>query len=114
MRPPKIVLPSDPARVCYFGESVLLPADRGPGIGVAFFAAREAQARRLGLAEAAFCAVDRAPDDPRRPADYVPLDGFWTRRGYTRQPGLAVTFSWRELGGTAEVANRLTFWTLRL
>jgi GNAT superfamily N-acetyltransferase len=104
----------DPAQVCYFGESVLLPAYRGQGIGVAFFAAREAQARHLGLAEAAFCAVDRAPDDPRRPQAHVPLDGFWSRRGYVKQPDLQVTFSWRELGGTAEVANRLTFWTRRL
>jgi GNAT superfamily N-acetyltransferase len=104
----------DPARICYLGESVLLPAYRGQGIGVAFFAAREAHARRLGLAEAAFCAVDRAPDDPRRPADHVPLDGFWARRGYAKQPHLQVTFSWQEVGITAEVANRLTFWTRRL
>jgi len=104
----------DPAQVCYFGESVLRPAYRGQGIGVAFFAAREAHARQLGLSEAAFCAVDRAPDDPRRPPDYVPLDGFWTRRGYVKQPDLHVTFSWQEVDATAEVANRLTFWTRRL
>lgn len=59
----------DPATVFYFGESVLLPAFRGQGIGHAFFQAREAHARALGgFALTAFCAVDRAADDPRRPA----------------------------------------------
>jgi len=35
--------------VFYFGESVLLPGYRGGGIGHAFFDAREARARELGL-----------------------------------------------------------------
>src|SRR3712207_124945 len=58
----------DPARFCYFGEAVLLPAYRGRGAGARFFADREAHARGLGLDFAAFCAVSRAPDDPRKPA----------------------------------------------
>lgn len=101
----------DPAAHCYFGESVLLPQYRGQGIGVAFLAAREAVAREAGLAVAAFCAVERAEDDPRRPPGHVPLDGFWRRRGYAHHPELACTFAWREVGGAAAVAHRLSFWT---
>ncbi len=101
----------DPAEHCYFGESVLLPAYRGQGIGVAFLAAREAVAREAGLRVATFCAVERAADDPRRPPGHVPLDGFWRRRGYAHHPGLACTFHWREVGGEAEVPHRLSFWT---
>src|SRR5690606_11697829 len=57
--------------VFYFGESVLLPAYRGLGVGHAFFDEREAHARRLGRFRfTAFCAVDRDPDDPRRPPGY--------------------------------------------
>ncbi|MFM8616725.1 MAG: GNAT family N-acetyltransferase, partial [Alphaproteobacteria bacterium] len=63
----------DAAKHCYFGESVLLPAYRGQGAGVRFFAEREAHARRLGLSIAAFCAVVRNENDPRRPRDYTPL-----------------------------------------
>lgn len=100
----------DPAIHCYFGESVLLPAWRGRGIGVAFLAAREAAAREAGLAVAAFCAVERPPDDPRRPPGHVPLDGFWRRRGYDHHPELACTFHWREVGGAEAVPHRLSFW----
>jgi GNAT superfamily N-acetyltransferase len=98
------------ADVFYFGESVVLPAYRGLGLGHAFFDAREAQARALGFATTAFCAVDRADDDPRRPADYRPNDAFWRKRGYARQPGMTVRLSWRKVGSDRETGNELTFW----
>jgi GNAT superfamily N-acetyltransferase len=104
----------EPARFCYFGESVLLPAYRGRGAGVRFFADREARARSLGLTEAAFCAVRRDPADPRRPAAYTPLDAFWRRRGYAQRPELTVIFDWKETGQTADSAHELVFWTKSL
>ncbi|HEV7415335.1 MAG TPA: GNAT family N-acetyltransferase [Tianweitania sediminis] len=94
----------------YFGESVLLPAYRGHGIGVAFFAEREAQARRLGLRYTTFCAVERPLDHPRRPADYVPLDDFWKKRGYRHHPELRTTFTWRDLDEARESPKPLSFW----
>jgi len=104
----------DPARVFYFGESVLLPAWRGRGIGHAFFDAREAHARALGrFAMTAFCAVDRAGDDPRRPAGHRDNDVFWRRRGYARQPGMTMHLRWEEVG-RGEVSHPLTFWTRAL
>lgn len=104
----------DPAAWCYFGESVLRPAWRGRGIGVAFFTAREAHARALSFDRACFCAVRRDPADPRRPIDYTPLDGFWAKRGYTPRPELTCVFSWREIGQSAETPHTLSFWTKRL
>ena len=56
---PFIAAGRDPADYFYFGESVLLPQYRGQGIGVKFFEGREAQAKRLGLPYATFCAVER-------------------------------------------------------
>ena len=100
----------DPARICYFGESVLLPAWRGRGIGVAFFTAREAHARALGLPASAFCAVVRNPSDRRRPTDYVPLDAFWRRRGYQPRPDISCVISWREVGDDRETPHSLAFW----
>lgn len=51
--------------VFYLGESVLLPAFRGHGIGHAFFDARETHARSLSrFTHTAFCAVDRSPTVP--------------------------------------------------
>ncbi len=102
----------DPARVFYFGESVLLPSLRGQGIGVRFFEHREAHACAVSDADlACFCAVERAPDDARRPADFVPLDSFWRKRGYAPMPGLACTMRWREVGCAEDVAHRLDFWS---
>lgn len=104
----------DPARVFYFGESVLMKGYRGQGIGVRFFLEREAHARWLGRFDwTCFCAVERAADHPRRPADYEPLDAFWRRRGYDRHPELRTTFSWKELDEERESEKPMVFWLKR-
>ena len=105
----------DPRRVFYCGESVLLAAYRGRGIGHAFFDRREAHARACTSAHGpythvAFCAVVRAADDPRAPAGYAALDGFWQRRGYRPVPGLVGSYSWKEIGAAAQSAKPMQFW----
>lgn len=100
----------NPQDFLYFGESVLLPSYRGQGIGLAFFEGREQQARKLGLANCAFCAVERPEDHPRRSKDYVPLNRFWQKRGYTHHPELRTTFSWRDLDEESESPKPLSFW----
>ena len=109
----------DLGKVFYLGESVLLPAYRGCGIGHAFFDHREAHARALGRFDTtAFCAVDRDADDPRRPAEHRGNETFWGKRGYTRQPGMTMKLRWNEVGdggaGHGEVEHALTFWTRAL
>lgn len=100
----------DIGHVYYFGESVLLPAFRGRGIGHAFFDHREARARQLGFPLASFCAVIRPADHPLRPADYMPLDRFWTGRGFAPVPGLVGEFAWKDVGADAETAHPMQFW----
>ena len=104
----------DVAELCYFGESVLLPKYRGQGAGVRFFQEREAHARRLGLSIAAFCSVVRNENDPRRPRDYTPLDGFWDNRGYEARPDISTVMSWREVDDTRETPHVLSFWIKKL
>jgi GNAT superfamily N-acetyltransferase len=100
----------DVGRVFYFGESVLLPAWRGRGLGHAFFDHREAHAQALGRFDTtAFCAVDRDPGDPRRPPAHRGNEAFWTGRGYVRQPGMTMRLRWNEIG-RGEVEHALTFW----
>lgn len=97
--------------VFYFGESVLLPAWRGRGLGHAFFDRREAHARALGgFRWTAFCAVDRAADDPRRPAGHRGNEAFWSKRGYVRQPDLTMRLAWQEIGDASPSEKPLTFW----
>lgn len=99
------------SRVFYCGESVLLPAYRGRGVGHAFFDAREAHARALGgFGSTAFAAVDRDPDDPRRPRDARGNDAFWANRGYVRQPGMTMHLAWKEVGDDHQSEKPLTFW----
>jgi GNAT superfamily N-acetyltransferase len=104
----------DLSRIFYFGESVLLPAYRGQGVGVKFFEEREAAARGHGYAQACFCSVVRPEDHPARPKDYVPLDAFWQKRGYTRRPELVATFSWRDIGERGESDKPMVYWTKTL
>jgi GNAT superfamily N-acetyltransferase len=99
----------------YFGESVLLPAYRGRGIGVGFFQEREAHALSLGrFADATFCGVVRPADHPRRPKDYIPLDAFWTKRGYAPIPGLIGHLRWQDLDEAEESEKPMQFWIKRL
>jgi GNAT superfamily N-acetyltransferase len=101
----------DVDRIFYYGESVLLPEWRGHGIGVRFFEDREAHAKALGgYGQAVFCAVDRPDDHPRRPAGHVPLDAFWSRRGFRPLPEVTCHFSWRDLDEMAESPKLMRFW----
>lgn len=101
----------DIARMFYLGESVLLKAYRGRGIGHAFFDGREAHARALGgFTHATFCAVVRPPTHPLKPAGYVPLDAFWRKRGYAPSPGLVGSFAWLDVGETHETDKPMQYW----
>ena len=111
---PLIAAGYDPKTIFYCGESVLLPNYRGMGIGHAFFDHREAHARAAGYAAACFCAVVRDDNDPRRPEDYTPLDAFWTKRGYSKLPGVISQFAWKEHGESEESPKAMQFWMRQL
>jgi GNAT superfamily N-acetyltransferase len=97
-------------QIFYCAESVLLPQYRGQGIGHAFFDAREAHARDLGLRHSAFCSVIRPQEHPARPQSYRPLDEFWRKRGYQPLPEVIARFAWKDLGEAEETDKRLQFW----
>ena len=97
--------------VFYCSESVLNTDYRGLGLGVRFFEQREAHAADLGgFKFITFCCVERPLDHPRRPADYVPLDTFWNKRGYFKHPELKTTYTWKDLDDVEETNKPMTFW----
>ncbi|MFN8354849.1 MAG: GNAT family N-acetyltransferase [Spirosomataceae bacterium] len=101
----------DIERIFYFGESILLSAYRGLGLGNRFFDEREAHARRLGhYTHTCFCGVVRPADHPAKPHDYRPLDEFWTKRGYLRQPQLQSQFEWLDLGDSTPTIKPMVYW----
>jgi GNAT superfamily N-acetyltransferase len=101
-------------RIYYFGESVLDDNYRRQGIGVGFFEHRERKARALGGFDwLAFCGVVRPTDDPRRPAEYLPLDHFWRRRGF-QATELYCAMSWKEVGEEQESDKQMRFWMKEL
>jgi GNAT superfamily N-acetyltransferase len=105
----------DPKRIFYFGESVLLPEYRGRGIGHAFFDYRETHANKTGDYDiATFCGVVRAENDPRKPAEYNPLDAFWTKRGFHKEDGMITSLKWKEAGNDQETSHLMQFWTKKL
>ena len=98
------------ATLFYFGESILLPEFRGHGIGHAFFDHREAHARTCGATATLFAAVIRPEQHPGKPAGYVPLDGFWRKRGYAPLPGLVTQLGWKEHGKYGESLKPMQYW----
>lgn len=101
----------DLSKIFYCGESVLLKSHRGYGLGHAFFDGREAQAHKLGgFTHSTFCRVVRANDHPLKPADYAPLDPFWTKRGYHAVDGIVATYDWKDIDQPGETTHRMQFW----
>lgn len=102
----------DIRKIFYYGESVLQKEYRGRGIGVSFFEEREKWARALNSFQLlTFCAVVRAPDHPMRPANYLNLEAFWMKRGFSKTPNTLCQISWLDIGAKAESKKYLHFWT---
>lgn len=102
----------DLSRLFYCGEVILLPEYRGRGLGRRLFAETEKRARELERFDLmCLCTVKRADNHPRRPRSYKSLDIFWEKHGYTKQPKLSGTFTWKDLDEIHETPKQMEFWT---
>ncbi len=105
----------DVEKIFYFGESVLLKEYRAQGIGVAFFEHREKWAKACGQFElTTFCGVVRPEAHPLRPDNFVPLDAFWSKRGFTKTEDIVCHIDWKDTDEEQETEKPLHFWMKRL
>lgn len=99
----------------YFGESILLPDYRGLGLGHRFFDEREAHARSIETCKiTCFCSVVRPENHPLKPIDYQPLDEFWMKRGYKKEPSLKSKFEWLDIGENQPTQKEMIYWTKKV
>lgn len=102
----------NPDEIFYFGESILLPAYRGQGLGHLFFDIREKHAVENGFKISAFCSVVRPENHPMCPSNYRPNNDFWKKRGYIEQY-FCCKMSWLDRNESEETEKELVFWTKR-
>lgn len=96
--------------IYYVGELLFFPAWRNAGLGQSLLAQLASHLRRRGRYRTLTCAtVERPEDHPRRPTDYLPIDRFLARAGFTRLPGITATFTWRETDRVKR-AHVMQFW----
>ncbi len=100
--------------IFYLGESVLLPEYRGRNIYRHFFHERELAATEYGCHATTFCAIERSPNDSRRPKNYVTLDKIWEHFGYKKYPELCAYYEWKEIGEKTISNKPLIFWLKNL
>jgi GNAT superfamily N-acetyltransferase len=101
--------------IFYLGESILEKQYRGMGIGVEFFRLREKVAKSYpDIHKAVFCAVQRPDDHPLKPQVYVPLDGFWQKRGYRKREDLYTYLDWQDINQPVSDYKKMVFWEKEL
>ena len=100
----------DVSALFYFGESLLLPAYRGHGLGHAFFDSREAAARAAGASAACFCGVVRPASHMLRPEAARDLSPFWRKRGYAPLEGLIAHYHWKDIDQAIETDHPMQVW----
>lgn len=98
--------------VFYFGESILKKEFRGQKIGHEFFKLREEFAQKTlpNLKLTCFAAVERPANHPLCPEDYKPLNEFWQRMGYQKNPKTKVQYPWTDVGDSRETTKDLFYW----
>jgi len=106
----------DATKGYYFGETIILPEYRSQGIGSTIVNMQEEYARTLGCTFVCFIAVQREPDHPLRPKDYVEAAIIFERLGFKKTES-SISFSWPTIqadGAVREQGNLLDFWIKRL
>lgn len=100
--------------IFYIGEVLFLPPYRNSGLGLRLLERIEEHVRTCGKYRYLTCATVVRPDNhPLRPENYVPIDRFLDRTGFTKLHGVATSFAWREIDGLQR-EHPMQFWVKEL
>lgn len=102
------------AAIAYHGELILLPEYRGQGIGKALYLSVENWARNNQFPYIAFAQIDESKIPVAPPADYVPVDGFWDKLGFTKHPELQFNAFYKCVGEDEETYHPMYYWLKKL
>ncbi|MCL2005740.1 MAG: GNAT family N-acetyltransferase [Planctomycetaceae bacterium] len=104
-----------PEQFFYFGEMIFVPEYRNKGLGRQTLKTLKNAGKEQGCSRFCFLAVDREPNDVRRPVGYVDSEMIFQKFGFEKTD-IAVSFDWPTVqadGSVKTVANRLAFWVDR-
>ncbi len=89
---------------------MLLPKYRGNGVYKHFFQEREQAALLSGYNQVAFCAVDRSPQDIKKPENFKSLEPIWSYFGYKKHNDISTYFEWKQIGDSEKSRKKMFFW----
>jgi len=107
---PVVYVGGDVKSYCYFGEIMVLPQHRRPGLVTAIFEVITEYARSIGATKLMLATVDRPDSHPCRPVDYKDVTATWKRYGFSLFAGPKMELSWPQVDTGREEANTLTVW----
>lgn len=96
----------------YFGETILVPEERGKGNYSKIVRLREEEAIEMGFEGACFMAVNRAENHPQRPKEYQSIDSKFEHMGYSKT-SIGVSFTYPTIlpdGTVCDVEHLMVYW----
>ena len=102
----------DVANILYLGEAILAPEyqHKKPGFIRAMLKIQEEHARKKNYNQIVFMSVIRPDNHPLKPANYMPLDGMFTKFGFNRYEDMFIEMAWTQIDTKIEMDNILSIW----
>jgi GNAT superfamily N-acetyltransferase len=95
----------------YLGEFLLLKEYRGKGFGKQMYNDFEKTVKtNKSYTGICFCKIVEFDQHPGMPANYKPLDGFWSTLGFHKLPNIQFSVSWRNVNEQNESPHQLVYW----
>lgn len=102
----------DSSQFYYFGETILIPEQRGKGNYSRIVEQREREVKAMGFSQVCFMAVKREADHPQRPVNYREPGPVFSHMGY-EPTDVEVSFKYPTVlpdGSSSERSHSMVYW----